>query len=305
MLPTQPWKLETSGRLLSALLICTFVGAAANSLASYDPATAKAPRWVCGALGGLSVISLLAALTVVLGVWNEETFRRRALWLGGLAFAGLNLAVAAQHLVGAGGASEPKLAPIIISTLCLHAAGLALVGWLLGQERKTWAGAFGWRCEPALALLKGVGMSLLALPVCWALQLGSVWCLRAIHWGAQEQPLVEMLRLVEGWPARIYLGFATVVLAPVAEEVLFRGILYPSLKQLGYPRLALWGSSAFFALFHVNLATFLPLLLLAAACAFLYERTQNLLAPIATHVVFNATNMTLLYVLQHFAPPGP
>ena len=305
MLSPKPWKLETSGRLLSALVICTFVGAAASGFASYDPATAKVPRWVCGALSGLSLVSLLSALTVVLGVWNEETFRRKALWLGGLAFAGLNFAVGAQHLGGASGASDPKLAPIIISTLCFHAAGLALVGWLLRQEGETWAGAFGLRCDPALALLKGVGMSLLALPACWMLQLGSVWCLRVVQWGAQEQSMVEMLRLVEGWPARIYLGFATVVLAPVAEEVLFRGILYTSLKQLGFPRLALWGSSVFFALIHVNMATFLPLLLLAAACAFLYERSQNLLAPIATHVAFNAANMTLLYVLQHFAPLGP
>ena len=302
MLSPQPWKLETSGRLLSALLICTFAGAAASSLAGYDPATAKAPRWVCGALGGLSLVSLLAALTVVLGAWNEATFRRQALWLGGLAFAGLNFAVGAQHLGGAGGASGPTLAPIIISTLSFHAAGLALVGWLLRQERETWAGAFGWRCEPALAILKGVGVSLLALPVCWMLQLSCVWCLRAIHWGAQEQSLVEMLRLVEGWPARIYLGFATVVLAPVAEEVLFRGILYANLKQLGFPRLALWGSSAFFALIHLNMATFLSLLVLAAACAFIYDRTKNLLAPIATHVVFNAANLGLLYLAQHFAP---
>ncbi len=302
MLSPKPWKLETCGRLLTALLICTFAGATASGLTRYDPAVAKAARWVCGTLGGLSLACLLAALAVVLGSWNEENFRRRATWLGGLVFAGLNLAVGAQHLSSAGGALRPTLVQVIISTLFFQAAGLALVGWFLRQERETWAGAFGFRREPALAIVKGLALSLLALPMCWLLQLGSVWCLRALHWDAQQQSLVEMLRLVESWPARVYLGLAAVVLAPVAEEVFFRGILYGSLKQLGFPRLALWGSSAFFALIHLNMATFIPLLFLAAACAFLYDRTQNLLAPIATHVIFNAANLALLYLLQYLTP---
>jgi len=285
-----------------ALLICTFAGAAASGLTRYDPAAAKAARWVCGLLGGLSLASLLRALVVVLGTWTEATFRRRAIWLGVLVFAGLNLAVGAQHLSGAGAATKPTLVQIILSTLFFQAAGLALVAWFLRQERETWAEAFGFRREPAMAIVKGVALSLLALPVCWVLQLTCVWGLRMIHWDAQEQSLVELLRLVEGWPARIYLGLAAVVLAPVAEEVLFRGILYASLKQLGFPRLALWGSSAFFALIHMNLATFLPLMLLAAACAWLYDRTQNLLAPIATHVLFNAANLALLYLVQYLTP---
>ena len=90
-----------------------------------------------------------------------------------------------------------------------------------------------------------------------------------------------------------------VVLAPVAEEFIFRGLLYPFIKQLGWPRLALIGVNLLFALIHFDVATFLALFLLALALTWLYEKTDNLLAPIAVHSLFNATNLGML-VLKHF-----
>jgi hypothetical protein len=93
-----------------------------------------------------------------------------------------------------------------------------------------------------------------------------------------------------------------VVLAPVAEEFVFRGMLYPFVKQLGYPRLAWLGVSALFALIHVNAATVVPLFALALALTWLYEKTDNLLAPITAHALFNAANFTLL--LTHSSAPN-
>lgn len=93
---------------------------------------------------------------------------------------------------------------------------------------------------------------------------------------------------------RLYLDFFAVVLAPVAEEFIFRGVLYPVIKQLGYPRLALFGVSALFALIHLDAAIALPLFVLALGLTWLYERTDTLLAPIAAHGLFNAANLVLL-----------
>jgi len=100
--------------------------------------------------------------------------------------------------------------------------------------------------------------------------------------------------------------------APVVEEIIFRGILYPALKQHGWPRLALWGTSLLFALTHANAATLLPLSFLAMLLVFLYERTGNLLAPILTHSLFNAANyFALVYqselmdLLRRISPAQP
>jgi len=111
----------------------------------------------------------------------------------------------------------------------------------------------------------------------------------------EEQEAVQTLEMAATWFPRVILGVVTIVLAPAAEEMLFRGILYPAIKQAGFPRLALWGTAVIFAAIHLNLVTFVPLLVLAVALTLLYERTDNLLAPITAHALFNAMNFIILY----------
>ena len=93
----------------------------------------------------------------------------------------------------------------------------------------------------------------------------------------------------------IFFVVMAVAVAPVAEEILFRGILYPAVKQLGHPRVAVIGTALLFALFHVNLLTFASLTAVALALIALYEFTDNLLAPITAHAVFNASNLIMLF----------
>jgi hypothetical protein len=90
------------------------------------------------------------------------------------------------------------------------------------------------------------------------------------------------------------------VIAPVAEEFIFRGMLFPFVRQLGHPRLAWFGVSALFALIHDDRAIFVPLFVLALALTWLYEKTGNLLAPIAAHALFNAANLVLLHFERQF-----
>jgi hypothetical protein len=100
------------------------------------------------------------------------------------------------------------------------------------------------------------------------------------------------------WPGRITLGAAAVLLAPPAEEILFRGVLYPAIKQAGFPRLALWVSTLLFAAVHGNVPTFVPLAVLALVLTALYEHTNNLLAPITAHAVFNAVGLVWMLLFE-------
>jgi membrane protease YdiL (CAAX protease family) len=92
---------------------------------------------------------------------------------------------------------------------------------------------------------------------------------------------------------KIVFGTAAILLAPLAEESIFRGILYPVVKQMGYPSVALYGSSLLFAASHFNIMTFLPLFLLALVLVWLLETTDTLIAPIVAHASFNAANFVI------------
>jgi membrane protease YdiL (CAAX protease family) len=112
------------------------------------------------------------------------------------------------------------------------------------------------------------------------------------------QEAVKAVQQAANWPSRLALTLMALVLAPVGEELLFRGVLYPAIKQAGYPRLALWGTAVFFAVIHVNIVLFLPLLVLALALTMIYEWTDNLLAPIVAHGVFNGLNLAVLFLAK-------
>jgi membrane protease YdiL (CAAX protease family) len=83
---------------------------------------------------------------------------------------------------------------------------------------------------------------------------------------------------------------------------LFRGVLYPAVKRITNPQVALWGTALLFGAIHANLATFLPLTFLAVILVCLYEYTGNLLACITTHSLFNAANFLAVYLVQNKLP---
>ncbi len=84
------------------------------------------------------------------------------------------------------------------------------------------------------------------------------------------------------------------VVAPLIEELLFRGVLYIGMRKLIGVHGAAIGSGLLFAAIHYSVAAFPPLLLLGVLLAYSFERTRNLLVPIAFHVVFNAINLSML-----------
>ena len=109
--------------------------------------------------------------------------------------------------------------------------------------------------------------------------------------------LISDLFIKKEYGTLLFFVLMAVAVAPIAEELLFRGILYPAIKQIGFPKLAAVGTALLFALFHVNLLTFASLTAVALVLIVLYEFTDNLLAPIISHAVFNASNLIMLFWL--------
>lgn len=185
---------------------------------------------------------------------------------------------------------------VLLATLGFQGATWILIPIFFRLHHLGWRDGLGFR-GPQLprALLTAVTFAIIFLPVAWGLQYVSVNALTRLGWMPQEQVAVKLLTNVNAWGMRTYLAAFAVVLAPVAEEFIFRGVLYPAVKQFGYPRLAWIGVSLAFALIHDDAATFVPLFVLALGLTWLYERTDNLLAPITAHALFNLANLVVLF----------
>lgn len=192
---------------------------------------------------------------------------------------------------------EGKFFLFVTNSLVLHGGTLLLVAALLRQHGIGWCAAFGFR-RAGLARAFGHALAgvLVALPVALVLQQLSAYGMKSISVEPEVQVVVQMLQQTQTLQQKWFFAMVAIVGAPVVEEILFRGILYPAIKQRGWPQLALWGTSLLFALTHANVATFLPLTLLAMVLVLVYERTGNLLAPIGAHSLFNAANyFALIY----------
>lgn len=200
--------------------------------------------------------------------------------------------------------SDESLGSIMAGTLCLQGAAWPLILLFLHRHGIGWGTAFGMHGpKPGTALLTAMVFIVVVLPVVLCLQWISIAVLEQLGVPPENQAAVRLLTDAKSIWTTVYLGLFAVVIAPVAEEFIFRGMLFPFIKRLGYPRLAWFGTSALFAFIHLNIPTFVPLFVFALALTWLYERTDNLLAPITAHALFNAVNFAvLIWQIQH--PPA-
>jgi membrane protease YdiL (CAAX protease family) len=157
-------------------------------------------------------------------------------------------------------------------TLAIWSAALAARGLSL-------LGIFGFDAEEAKA--KGRG-TLAGLLVGAALGFGAIaWLPFAVDLGLApaetEAPRAQLVAFA--WLA--------VVMAPLVEEPLFRGILLRALGRSTTPLVAAIWSSALFAVLH-PVSGWLPVFALGLAAAILRQRTNWLPACIVAHAAYNA-----------------
>lgn len=148
--------------------------------------------------------------------------------------------------------------------------------------------------DPAGAILGGLGWGVVAWFGATAVSIGVVWLLERFGIQAQPQAAEVAIQLVDPWLVVI----AIVILAPIAEEVFFRGVVFNAWLRERGARWALIGSSVLFALIHISLVALLPIFLLGLGLAWLYRRTGNLLAPIAMHATVNGISVALALLVR-------
>ena len=300
MVSAKAWKVDAILRLLISVIVCGYAGSLLMSVVHYASAGGKGNPKLFYALAAIAMVCLVVTLILISKPWRLENFTQRMAALVICAYGGLFIGFWVQRLSGETD-TDVSIWRMSIATLSLQGAGLVLVARFLGEHHTSWAEGFGFSNQRRQAVLLGLLTAVIFLPVGWGLQQASALVMTHLplfKLEPQEQLPVHAMRVSASWGGRLALGVAAVLLAPLAEEVLFRGILYPAIKQAGHPRLALWGTVLLFAGVHLNAATFVPLAVLALVLTGLYEWTNNLLAPIAAHVLFNAFNVVLLLVLQ-------
>jgi membrane protease YdiL (CAAX protease family) len=83
--------------------------------------------------------------------------------------------------------------------------------------------------------------------------------------------------------------FAAVILAPIGEETLFRGVLLPWLRRFFSPDVAVWVSAVLFGIGHLRYGFSLATIVVyGLVLGWARLHTGNLRASIVLHMIINA-----------------
>ncbi len=234
------------------------------------------------ALGGVDVVLLVAGGFVVVGELVTPVVLTPLVQRG---LAGLGLSgplrdaasVVALYL-------GLMAAPLLILALMLRGLGPAPAGgWL----------QFRW-VPLAGTLRRALGGFLMVLPL-----VSLVGWLQGQLWSdaGGSNPLLELVLKSQNLPALACFAVTAILLAPLFEETVFRGVLLPvAARELGGP----WGvvvSAAVFAVAHLSLGELPALFVLGLGLGWLRLSSGRLGASVLMHALWNAMTFGNLVLL--------
>ncbi|MCC8249348.1 CPBP family intramembrane glutamic endopeptidase [Saccharothrix luteola] len=178
------------------------------------------------------------------------------------------------------------LALLVLPTSLGAVVAVVGTGWLGGGPRLGRVArelAVRWNVkEIAIGLALGLGGLALTLPAAavWAAWVGEDQAGSAVGDAFAGREL--------GLPAAVLVFLAIWLVAPLAEEVLFRGVLWRALEHLGWNRWVVFvATSLVFSIAHLELLRTPLLLVLSIPIGLARLLTGNLLASVVAHQVNN------------------
>ncbi|MBX7158646.1 MAG: CPBP family intramembrane metalloprotease [Verrucomicrobiae bacterium] len=168
----------------------------------------------------------------------------------------------------------------------------SLVGcWLAGRQPIAALGLA--KSSLFLCVLVPLAAYFVALPLVGLGAVVSEWACRFLGIPWEPQLLLKDFIELKNRDEIVRFFLLAVILAPLSEEILFRGFLYAWFKSF-WPRwLALFITAILFSAMHQHLPVFLPLMFLGIFLGLLYELTGSLWTNIGLHALFNAVTLTV------------
>jgi membrane protease YdiL (CAAX protease family) len=154
----------------------------------------------------------------------------------------------------------------------------------------------------AAFLRQGWLATILIVPAMYGVMFLTEQVFQAIHYAhPQEHDLLQAMGHDPTPFTRVSLIVSAVLLAPVFEEFLFRGMLQPSIElylesagatQKGIVRwTAIIVSSLIFTAIHMQFWMMPPIFFLSLCLGYSYARTRNLWVTMMVHALFNASSV--------------
>lgn len=188
---------------------------------------------------------------------------------------------------------------VVMHSIALHWAALLCIGLALRRKGEFWSNAFG--ASMAQPWWKRIGQAVwiyaATMPVLMTLTIAYQWWLESTGYTPAPQDVIQLFTELDRGLMYAYFIFLAVVLAPVSEELLFRGMLLPALAKRYGLLAAVLVHTVLFALLHLHIPSLLPLCILSVTLSLAYLYTGSIAVPILIHMIFNAVSLLAMVLL--------
>lgn len=266
------------------------------------------PLVFCAILTGLSVVPRGDDASSLAGAGSDWPVLLAGLVAGGMGLGVLRLLLRRPRGIGPSTYPAPTyifggllglMAYIVVAGGCAHLFTTVL-GW--GNTGQLLANAVGW--IPALAVAVkleqhgraptlayapafGVASWLPVLLVLYPVGLLNVALLDVCGLGAPAQAVMTAFKSSPSVGQRILFIVSVCAIAPVCEEMIFRGVLYRGMRDMAGKAPAVVGSALLFTAIHLTPTHVMGIFTVGCVLALLYERTGTIVAPMVLHAAHN------------------
>ncbi len=263
--------------------------------------------------GAVYIFLILAGTATAVGLtlrtlkvpldWNSRIqwiLDRPWSWRTGLGVAAMiGLLVCLTTAISSGMTHPRETSLVLLQGLLGDLTGLAAIAAVISSRGWKWRSAFGMTSHPMHFLKPATTFYLALMPFV----LFSSLVYQGILFANGYPPsLQDIALLISGdhplW-LRVFMIFLAIVIAPLFEECLFRGILLPLvIRRLGLGT-GIFAVSLIFASIHMHLPSLIPLTVVAIGFSLAYLYSKSLWVPIFMHGLFNGVNLALLIFVRH------
>jgi len=143
------------------------------------------------------------------------------------------------------------------------------------------------------SILSTIWYSFISLIAIFALSFLYVFLLNTMFGIDAPSSKIEVLVRNGSISSNTLLIIVTLV-APLSEEIFFRGFLYQAFKKSWGVNAGLFLSSFLFAAVHLEIYSFIPIMIIGWLLAYLFEKTRSLLPAIFLHGIYNLALILIL-----------
>lgn len=188
---------------------------------------------------------------------------------------------------------------MVFNTAIVNIVGISVILHFVKKKYSQSVAALGLSSRKLPVSIAYAGIGYLALiPIIVVIMTATFLVTKSLGYSPPVQPIVQAFMEEKQtsvlWASMLFAA----LFGPVAEEIFFRGFMYPAVKKKFGVFWGMVGTSVLFSGLHAHAVGFAPIMALGLLLVYLREKTGSLVPSIAVHMAHNLGMLMLVFLMR-------